>query len=77
MDLNDSSAASELTQRAAWSDERSTRELFARLEVRLKPMNRLRLNFRLPGRINSSEFLQEPSIWKKPKQALNESLRLF
>lgn len=57
--LNDSSADSDLIQRAARGDERAVRELFVKHEDRLKRMIRLRLNRRLQGRIDSSDVLQE------------------
>lgn len=57
--LNDSSADSDLIQRAARGDEEAVRELFAKHQDRLKRMIRLRLNRRLQGRIDSSDVLQE------------------
>src|SRR5437868_14506571 len=58
----DSSATSDLLQRAVRGEEPAFRELFARYRDRLKRMVHLRLSRRLQGRVDDSDVLQEASL---------------
>ena len=56
---SDSSETQALIRRVEGGDERALGELFARYSGRLRRMVKLRLDRRLPGRLDASDVLQE------------------
>src|SRR5262245_16055147 len=70
---SEESKSDELLQHAAAGDQAAVNQLFIRYRDRLRTMVRLRLNRRLPGRVDPSDVLQEAYL--EVCQGLAEYLR--